>query len=311
MAFAITSGDRQELLAANWARGMSMALSGENAAGLECFDRMRELYDAEADVSLAFKYYIEFGVGMFWVATTSMFALGFPDRAMDAAREAIARGRTQLPVHLGGSLIYGTHVPISRGDFRTALDWANECIAFAEARGLRYHLGFSRVNRGWALVQLGEVDDGITEIREGTTIWRGSGAQTWVARHVILLSQSNLIAGHPEMALELAEEALGSIDETTERQFESLAHSARGEALAALERTNEAVESFMEAINVAQSQSAKSWELRAAIRLARLWHAQGKTAEARDLLAPAYDWFTEGFDTADLIDAKALLDEMG
>jgi tetratricopeptide (TPR) repeat protein len=119
MSFADASGDRQELLAANWARGMSLVLIGENAAALACHDRMRELYDAEADTSLAFKFYIEFGVGMYWVASTSLFALGFPDRALKAAEEAIARGRDQLPVHLGGSMIYGNHVPISRGEQRS------------------------------------------------------------------------------------------------------------------------------------------------------------------------------------------------
>ena len=311
MEFAKAGGDRQELLAANWARGTSMSLMGENLAGLECYDRMRELYDHETDTSLASKYYIEFGVGMHWVASTSLFALGYPDQALQAASESIARARTQLPVHLGGSMIYGTHVPISRGDGRTTFDWADECIAFVEERGLRYHAGFSKVNRGWAFVQLGKVDDGIAEIRDGIKIWRESGLKTWAARHIILLAQSNLIAGRPEEALELAQEALNQIRETAERQFESLAHSALGEALLASKKSDEAEQSYLDAIRISQSQSAKSWELRAATHLARLWHSQGKTAEARDLLAPVYGWFTEGFDTADLKDATALLDEIG
>ncbi len=92
--------------------------------------------------------------------------------------------------------------------------------------------------------------------------------------------------------------------------FESYALFAKGDALRAMDREGEAGRCFLDAIDVARSQSAKSWELRAATRLARLWHSQGKTTEARDLLDPVYGWFTEGFDTADLKDAKALLDEL-
>jgi len=109
----------------------------------------------------------------------------------------------------------------------------------------------------------------------------------------------------------LADEALISIRETGERQFESYALIAKGDALRAMDREGEAARCFLDAIDVAHSQSAKSWELRAATRLARLWQSQDKTTDARDLLAPVYGWFTEGFDTADLKEAKALLDELG
>ncbi len=302
-------GDRQEVLAANWAHGMTLMLMGDNEAGLRCYHRMRGLYDAESDRPLAFKYMIEFGVGMCWIASTALFSLGYPDQALQVAREAVSRGRAQLPVHLGGSLIYGAHVPICRGESATALEWADECIA-AEQHGMRFHLGFAKVNRGWALVELGQFDEGITDIQEGAQIWRNSGYESWLPRHTILLSQANTKAGHFEESLELAETALFSTRQTGERQFEGPALIARGQALAALNRTVEAEHSLTEAIDIARAQSAKSWELRAATSLAGLWHSQGKTTEARDLLAPVYGWFTEGFDTADLKEAKALLEEL-
>ncbi len=308
---AEADGERQELLAANWARGMSLALMGENAASLQCFDKMRDLHDLEADASLAFRYFIEFGVGMCFGALMPLFALGYPDQALERAHEAISRGRAQLPVHLGGSLNYGGQIPICRGDAPTVLEWAEECLGFAERLGLEFHIGFAKVNRGWAYARLGRAEEGITEIRDGIPKWRASGFESWAARHLILLSEVSIEAGRLEDAIALSDEALISIRETGERQFESYALIAKGDALRAMDREGEAARCFLDAIDVAHSQSAKSWELRAATRLARLWQSQDKTTDARDLLAPVYGWFTEGFDTADLKEAKALLDELG
>ncbi len=131
-----------------------------------------------------------------------------------------------------------------------------------------------------------------------------------MASHVVLLSQASLQAGRLEEALKLADDALESIRNTGEHQFESLALVAKGNALVSLDKAKDAESCFHEAIAIARSQSAKSWELRAGIHLARLWQSGGKTNEVLELLAPIYDWFTEGFDTADLKEAKTLLDEL-
>jgi predicted ATPase len=127
---------------------------------------------------------------------------------------------------------------------------------------------------------------------------------------MVLLSEAHLAAGNLEEAMGMAENALASVQRTGERQFESLVLSAKGDALRAVEKREEAARCYRTAIDVARTQSAKSWELRAATRLARLWRDQGETAAARDFLAPVYNWFTEGFDTADLKEAKGLLDEL-
>ena len=118
--------------------------------------------------------------------------------------------------------------------------------------------------------------------------------------------------GKSEEALALTVSELARIAENGERQFESLLLALKGDAMLALETPNdgEAETCFCDAIDIARSQSAKMWELCASTRLARLWHSQGKTTEAYDLLAPVYGWFTEGFDTADLREAKSLLDEL-
>ena len=119
-----------------------------------------------------------------------------------------------------------------------------------------------------------------------------------------------LVAGRPEEALESTNSAFAEMREGGDRYFECFAWWTKGDALLALDQIPEAETCYHRALEIARAQSAKSWELHAATRLARLGHSQGKSAEARDLLAPVYDWFTEGFETADLRDAKALLDEL-
>ena len=117
--------------------------------------------------------------------------------------------------------------------------------------------------------------------------------------------------GEPDVGLKLLDQALAQIEETQERFFEAELHRIRGEILIEGGKRRAGEEALQSALRVASRQQARLWELRAATRLARLWRGQGRTAAARDLLAPVYGWFTEGFDTADLKEAKALMDELG
>ena len=134
----------------------------------------------------------------------------------------------------------------------------------------------------------------------------------WSSHHRTLLAEAYILDGCPDLALLAVDEAIARVDQNSEHQFKSLALCTKGDALlaSACHDGKEAERCYREAIDIARSQSAKAWELRAANRLARLWHSQGKAAEACDLLASVYGWFTEGFDTADLKEAKALLDEL-
>jgi predicted ATPase len=128
-----------------------------------------------------------------------------------------------------------------------------------------------------------------------------------------LLAEAYGKAGQAETGLSMLAKAVTLAEQTEERYYEAELHHLKGELLLqqSSENQTEAESCFQQAISIAQNQSAKSWELRAATSLARLWRSQGKREEARELLEPVYSWFTEGFDTADLIDAKALLDELG
>jgi predicted ATPase len=128
--------------------------------------------------------------------------------------------------------------------------------------------------------------------------------------HLGSLALAHERAGQAEAALDLLSEALAAVEDMDERMFEAELHRIIGDAFLSMQRGAEAEVEFTRALDVARQQQAKSWELRAAMSLARLWRDQGKTSQARELLAPVYSWFTEGFDTRDLKEAKVLLGEL-
>jgi predicted ATPase len=165
---------------------------------------------------------------------------------------------------------------------------------------------------GWAFAAAGAVAVGLDEMRRGLAAKQATGAQLKVPYYLGLMAGVLGRAGSGSEALALLDEALARVNRTGERWFEAELHRLKSEALLASssERAGEAEACYLQARTVAQNPGARLWELRAATSLARLWRDQGKRAQARDLLAPVYGWFTEGFDTADLKDARALLEEL-
>jgi predicted ATPase len=166
------------------------------------------------------------------------------------------------------------------------------------------------IYRGWVTVKKGDVTDGISLLRSGSSAYRATGAELWMSHHVALLAAACEIAGQVEEALTLLEEALQIVERTGERWFAAELNRHKGQLLLRQGHAEAAEELYRKALSIAEEQGAKLWELRAAASLARLRRDQGRHAEARELLAPVYGWFTEGFGTADLKEAKALLDEL-
>jgi predicted ATPase len=166
--------------------------------------------------------------------------------------------------------------------------------------------------RGWALAELGQWETGRVQMRQGIDSYWATGAVLargcWLAQVAEAYGRED----QPEEGLRVLGEALALVNDTGMRHYEAEMHRLKGELLLSQSKDNytEAKSCFHKALEVACSQQAKSLELRAATSLARLWRSQGKREEARELLEPVYSWFTEGFDTADLIDAKTLLDEL-
>jgi predicted ATPase len=156
------------------------------------------------------------------------------------------------------------------------------------------------------------VEAGLAQLQQGLADWRASGAELYVPYFLGLQAAAHTRAGRGREGLDLLIDALARADESNEGWFKAELHRLQGEALISqsVREQPEGENCFHRAMELARQQNAGSWELRAATSLARLWRDQGKRAEARDLLAPVYGWFTEGFDTPDLKEAKTLLDEL-
>jgi len=153
----------------------------------------------------------------------------------------------------------------------------------------------------------------MAQMQQGLAAWRTTGAEVLRPYGLALLAKASAKVGQREAGLALLAEALAVLNDTGERRWEAEVYRLKGEMLRArsAEQDVAAETCFRQALDIARQQQAKSWELRAATSLAPLWQHQGKRKEAYDLLAPVYGWFTEGFDTADLQDARALLEELG
>jgi predicted ATPase len=185
-------------------------------------------------------------------------------------------------------------------------------MTLAAEQGFLFFLGSGSALQGWALVEQGQIEEGIAQIRQGLAALRLIGAEAHRPYYLALLADAYGKAGQNEEGLRALTEALALVNKTEARYYEAELHRVHGELLLLRNDLNaaQAESCFRQAIEVARKQSAKSWELRATISLARLLKRQGNREEARTMLGEIYGWFTEGFDTADLKDAKALLAEL-
>jgi predicted ATPase len=191
------------------------------------------------------------------------------------------------------------------------LELAEELQAHSAEHSFPYFAAIASVYRGSALSVLGNTNEGLPLITEGLAAYRATGALLFVPNFLQLLADCHRRSGQPEQGLKDLDEAAAVIEATQVCYQEAEVHRLRGELLIVVEDPVAAEASLHQAIAVARRQNAKLWELPAATSLARLWRDQGKRTEARNLLAPIYGWFTEGFDTPVLQDAKAVLDQLG
>ena len=199
-----------------------------------------------------------------------------------------------------------------RREGHTAKEHAEAAISLTTEQGFLHWRVYSAILHGWTLAQQGQGKEGIEQMYQGLRAYRATGAEIWRPYWLALLAEAHGIIGQPEAGLTVLAEAMMFVETTGDRWYDPELYRLKGELLLQQNSDNqaEAETCFQHAIRIAQSQQAKSWELRASTSLARLWQKQGKHQEAYDLLAPVYGWFTEGFDTLDLKDAKALLDEL-
>jgi predicted ATPase len=241
----------------------------------------------------------------------ALWFLGYPDQALERANEAIDLGqRLAQPSNIAVASGFAAVLASWRREFAVARMRAETTIEIANEHHLPMRLGFGTMGRGAALIGLGLQAEGIAQIRAGLANWNATGARLMEPQWFGFIAEAHLQAGQLDEARSALDRAAAAVEATGECSYQAELHRLRGAVLTRAGEFAEAAAWLRRAIDTAQGQRAKSLELRAATSLARLWVDQNKRAQALDLLAPIYGWFTEGFDTADLKDAKALLDEL-
>jgi class 3 adenylate cyclase/predicted ATPase len=244
------------------------------------------------------------------LATTLLF-LGYADQARSQIKQAIAVAHDRpSPKAVIGTIAGWLHLLLREP--QSVLDYAERNIALASQYGFHWELAFSTLQRGWARAHLGQPDQGVAELRAGLDQLNEIGVSTRVAHFTSQLLEGLLKARRIEEGLELVSEAVAFAQATGAKFYEPDYYRLEGDLLLTkgAEQTASAEGSFRKAIEIAGQHVAKWFELRATMSLARLLKSQGRRDEARAMLADIYGWFTEGFDTADLKDAKALLEEL-
>jgi predicted ATPase len=271
------------------------------------------LYDPQQHRASAFLYGEDAGVVCRCRGAWALWCLGYPDQGLARIEEAVTLAQQIAhPFSLSVAFVVAAILHQFRREERVTQERAEATIRLTTDQGFPHWRAHGAILHGWALAHQGQAQEGIEQIHQGMMAWSATGAETLRPYWLALLAEVYGVQGEPEEGLVLLTEALMHVDKTGERWYEPELHRLKGELLLQQNSANQAkAEScFSQAIAIAQNQQAKSFELRTATSLAKLWQQQGKRSEAYDLLAPVYNWFTEGFDTADLQDAKALLDEL-
>jgi class 3 adenylate cyclase/predicted ATPase len=312
---ALSTHDPSLLLYARRALGNTSYFMGEFLPAREHLAYAITLYDPERHRPLVFRYGgFDAGVGSLSYAAWTLWQLGHPDQTLERGNEALALAQTlSHPLSLAFAEVFFGVLRHFRREACAAQETAEALIALSAEHGFSQLLAWATTLRGWAMAEQGRSEEGIAQIQEGLAAFRATGAELMRPYFLCLLAEACMKTGRFDDGLSALTEALVAADEHENRAFEAEAHRLKGELLLRQDdsKAAEAQSCFERAIEVARKQSARSWELRATMSLARLLAKQGRRDEARAMIAEIYGWFTEGFDTADLKDAKALLAELG
>ena len=293
------------------ALGMSRFFLLDLAAARRELERGMAFYNSHQFPALTCRYgESDTGILCHIYASATLWMLGYPDQAQRRHLEALTLARElahpySLVLALGWSALLYQY----RRDVSSVHEQAEAVIALANQHGFASWLPQGTYLQGWALALKGHGQEGIAQIHQGLDAKRAAGSKRHEDRIWGLLAEAYGQTDRLEKGLDAIAEGLAVVGQYRERTYEAELYRLKGQLVLqqSADNTSEAEESFQQALDVARHQQAKSLELRAATSLAHLWQSQGKLSEAHGLLAPVYDWFTEGFDTADLQEAKSLL----
>src|SRR5262245_28596721 len=316
----------------HWALEIVFLHLGEFALALEHYEKALSLYDPQHHLEDTFLHVQNPGVAMRCFAAWSLWFLGYAGQASERIKEAVGLARELTePYGLAQALFFSAVLHQLRREEREAQEDAEAAIAVAREHGLALYEAMSTATRGWALMWQGRQEEGIEQMVEGLTNHRLTGAEVILPHFLALLVEAFAKTGQIEQGLRVLEGSLGVVHRNGERYYlaelyrmkgellllqatdQVLSRAAPGGQVVLNVRISEAAQAeacFHQSIEIARQQKAKSWELRAAMSLARLYRNQNRCAEARGVLAQIYNKFTEGFDTADLNEGKALLAEL-
>jgi predicted ATPase len=300
-------------LAGNQAMGACMHHLGEFAVAVKYHDQVLALYQPEIHQTIAAVAGYDPRTIALGLSSCDLFILGYPDQARSRAEQGMIWGRhLHYSTNLAATLNFYNQFNLLCRAEEAALEVSGELISLMTEQGLGGIEAPLNILRGPLLASTGNAAEGLARARKGMADRTASGSNLDEPYYLGHLAQTCERAGLTEEALDLLVRALEIADRTGGRMIEAELHRLRGDWLIA-HRTGDQAQAeacFNLSLAVARRQRAKIWELRAATSLGRLWRDQGRRAEASDLLAPVYSWFTEGFQTVDLTDAKALLDEL-
>ena len=291
----------------------SLALMGNLVEARTHYDQALALYDPARHKAFAARFGQDVGVTILSWRSRTLWDLGYPEAALadveQAVRDARAFGQASTLIY---ALLMSGYVLRLRGDYAAASELLDELTALTDEKGTAYWRAQSILQRGTLFILTGKVPDGAEMINAGLTALRSTGATFMMPLNLTSLASAYAELGKFDDARRCIDEAATAAKTAKEGWCEAHINRTAGgiELRSPRPDAAKAQAYFEHALAVARQQQAKSWELRASMSLARLWRSQGKPQQALELLAPVYGWFTEGFDTRDLKEAKALLEEL-
>ena len=303
--------DPLHIAMANLQLGYLLLHMGESMQARAHLEHTIHFYNPEQHSSLALIYGSDLGVyALAWTAWTLLF-LGYPDQALKRSKETIALAqKIDHPFSLTFALnAAGNFINRLLYEIRASREYSKEVMRLSREKGFVFYQGLALFDQGWMQVEKGQMEEGIAQMHQGLKILKATGTEAYQTYCLSFLADVYSKAGKVEEGLKVLTEALALVEKSDERFFEVELHRLKGELLVMQDEV-QAEACFRQAIDIARRQNVKFFELRTVMSLSRLLQKQGKQKEARKLLANIYGWFTEGFDTPILKEAKALLEEL-
>jgi class 3 adenylate cyclase/predicted ATPase len=311
VALADAQGDDTRRALAHRAQGCSLFFRGEFESGWESFRQAIDLWDVDKARAEILVYGEDPSVLCRAYGSWLLWFLGYPDKSSVLICKALADAqRLSNPFICAMALSLASALHVHRREFSQTLERADASSALSAEHGFPQWTAYAMIYRGRARAELGRADDGIAEMEQGWANWQALGAKLATAQATLRLAEACAKAGRIAAGLDWIKLAAKHARTFHERLLAAEIHRVHGELLLERAATGDAEACLRRSIEIARRQKAKSLELRTAMVLAQLWQHQGQRQAAYDLLAPIYGWFSEGFDSPDLRNARALLDDL-